>query len=144
MGAVSNIVLPDAQATPVNHTFIPLGQDAQGAWWFEDQATDSPIGFQRISISLKRPAPSVGKKTNPDQMNRVRVTLNMPRLETLGTGGNGFVPPPTVAYVARASMEFMIPDRATLQDRKDARKYILGVLANAQLVAAVENLQNIY
>lgn len=145
MGAVSTIVLPDAQATPVNHSFIPLGSDAKGVWWFEDQTGDSALGFQRISISLTRPALlAVGKSDRGDRINRVKIGISLPRLETLGASVNGYVPTPTLAYVERASMEFMLPDRATLQDRKDVRKYLSGLLANVHVIAAVETLQTIY
>ena len=54
--AASNIVLADAQGTPVNHTFVPLGPDKDGVFWFEDQSQASPIGYWRISYQLKRPA----------------------------------------------------------------------------------------
>jgi hypothetical protein len=30
----SNIVKDDAQATPVTHTFVPLGPDKDGVFWF--------------------------------------------------------------------------------------------------------------
>lgn len=145
MAAVSSIVLPDAQATPVNHTFIPLGQDAKGVWIFEDQSGDSPVGYQRIGLSITRPqVAKPGEADKASRINRVKLTLYMPRLEVLGTNINGYVPPPTLAYVENCSVEFLMPDRTTLQDRKDGRKYLTGLLANAQVISLVESLQPIY
>jgi len=145
MAAVSNIVLTDAQATPVNHTFIPLGKDAKGVWWFEDQSGDSAIGYNRLSISITRPSQAaVGQVDKGDRVNRVRIGISTPKPETLGTGGNGFVPAPTLAYVERFSAEFILPDRGNLQGRKDLRKYASTLLANTHVVNAVELLQNIY
>lgn len=144
MAAVVNIVLNDAQATPVAHTFIPLGPDGNGVWHFEDQSGTNPLGYNRITLSLQRPPPSKSGDNSATRMARVKVAISCPTLETLGTADNGITPPPTVAYVVRASLEFMIPERATLQNRKDIRKYIDFLAAETQLTAMVESLQNIF
>lgn len=144
MAAVTPIVLPDAQATPVNHTFVPLGPDTKGIWWFEDQSAVSAVGYNRISISLVRPPPATATTRSENRVNRVKVGLYLPALETMGNNSAGIVPAPTVAYVERVSIEFTLPERATLQNRKDARKFALGVLADAQVVFAIELLQNLY
>ncbi len=144
MSAVANIVLADAQGTPVNHTFKPIGQDARGAWWFEDQTGSSSIGYNRISIQLVRAANPAPGSNSGDRVNRVKVTLHCPTEETLGTNDNGITPPPTVAYIDRASVEYILPERDSLQDRKDLRKFIEKLQADALVVDAVENLVGIY
>jgi len=144
MSAAANIVLNDAQATPVAHTFIPIGPDAQGAWWFEDQSASESIGFNRISMLLKRVGNPAPGSNSGDRVNRVRVSLHCPVLETLGTNDSGLTPPPTVAHVERMAVEFIIPERASLQNRKDLRKYAYGLLAETQLLAMVEALTNVY
>lgn len=144
MSAVANIVLNDAQATPVAHTFIPIGPDDLGAWWYEDQSTSESIGYNRISLQLKRvgnPAPGSNSK---DRVNRIRVAIHCPSLETLGTNDAGLTPPPTVAFIERVAVEFVIPERANLQNRKDLRKFAVGLLAETQLVNMVEALTNVY
>lgn len=144
MSAVANIVLNDAQATPVAHIFIPIGPDTNGAWWWEDQSTSSSIGFNRISMHLKRaPNPAAGSNAGA-RMNRVSVGFHTPVLESLGTTDAGLTPPPTIAYVNRCNVEFILPDRSSLQDRKDLRKYIDFLMAESQLVSMVENYQNVY
>lgn len=145
MTAVSTITLPDAQATPVNHVFIPIGPDTQGVWWFEDQSgSTSSIGFNRISLSLSRasnPAPGSNAK---DRVNRVKVGIHTPKLETVGTSDAGYTPAPTVAYIARVNIEFILPDRAISQDRKDVLAFASSLLGDSQLEAMVELLQGIY
>lgn len=144
MAAVTNIVLPDAQATPVNHTFIPIGPDQNGVWWFEDQSTASPIGYNRISLQIvKSGNPSPGSNAST-RVNRVRMGIHTPKLETLGTSDAGFTPAATVAFVLRANLEFILSDRSSLQDRKDLRKYVQGLCGDAQFYAMIENLQGIY
>jgi hypothetical protein len=144
MSAVANIVINDAQATPVAHTFIPLGPDKNGVWWFEDQSGTSPIGFNRISLQLTRPQVASAGTASRERVNRVKLGLHTPVLETLGTADNGILPPPTVSYVPRWNCEFIADERGTQQIRKDLRAYALGLLANAQVVAMVETLQGVY
>jgi hypothetical protein len=144
MSAVANIVLNDAQATPVAHTFIPISPDDKGTWWWEDQSGSASIGYNRISMSLKRATNPAAGASSAQRMNRVSVGFHTPVLETLGTNDAGYTPAPTVAYVNRCNIEFILPERNTLQDRKDLRKYIDYLMAESQLVNMVENLQNVY
>jgi hypothetical protein len=145
MPAVANIVLADAQATPVNHTFIPLGPDTNGVWWFEDQTSGTAeIGWNRISVELKRPRNPAPGQSSSERMSRVKIGIHTPKLETLGNNSAGYTPPPTIAYIARANIELMIPERGSLQDRKDLRKYTEKVLADANIVLVAEQLQSYF
>lgn len=146
MAQVAQIVLADAQATPVNHTFIPLGPDANNVWWFEDQVATapSPLGYNRLSVSLVRPTGMSVGTSSQDRLARVKMSIHLPVLETLGNNSAGIVPAPTVAYIPRLNIEYILPERSTLQNRKDLRKFALGLLADVQVVAAVEALQSIY
>lgn len=144
MSAVTSIVLNDAQATPVSHTFVPIGPDKQGTWWWEDQSASSSIGYNRISMVLTRaPNPAPGSNSG-ERVNRVKVGIHTPKLESLSNNSAGLTPPPTVAYICRCNIELILPDRASLQDRKDLRKYADFLLAETQLTAMVETLQNVY
>jgi len=144
MAAVANIVLADAQGTPVNHTFIPLGTDTNGVWWFEDQSASSPIGYNRISLFLSRPTNPASGSNARDRISRIKWAIHLPTLTTLGTNDAGLTPPPTVAYVERANGEFIIPEEANLLERKNVRKYVQFLMADTQVVAMVETLQNIF
>lgn len=144
MSAVANIVLNDAQGAPVAHTFIPLGPDSKGAWWWEDQSPANAIGYNRISIQLTRSALASQGISSRERVNRVKIGLHIPVLETLGTADNGITPPPTVAYIPRMNIEVIMNERASLQNRKDLRKYGQFLLADAQVVAMIELLQNVF
>lgn len=144
MAAVASITLFDALVTPVSHSFIPLGPDSSGVWWWEDQSATATIGYNRISMSLLRvgnPAPGASSK---DRVNRVKIGFHTPKLEVLGNTSTGLTPPPTVAYVARCNIEFILPERSSLQDRKDLRKYIDNIMAETQVTNMIENLQGVY
>jgi hypothetical protein len=145
MSAVTAIVLADAQGTPVNHTFTPLGPDTNGVWWYEDQSQSTPVGFWRISLQLIRTPPAGnGVASSSNRVNRVKVGFHLPVLETLGTNDAGTTPPPTVSYVNRCTCDFILPERDTLQNRKDIRKMFALLLADTQVVGMVETLQNVY
>lgn len=137
----SNIVLADALATPVNHTFIPIGRDKNGVFWFEDQSQANAVGFWRISIELKRPLAPAGRQSSEGRAYRASVGLHEPILEVLSNSTvSGIVPAPMVSYVSRSFNEFVMPERASLQNRKDLRKMTANLLNEAQVVSMIENL----
>lgn len=145
MALATNIVLADAQATPVNHTFIPLGPDKAGVFWFEDQSQSTPIGYWKISIESKRPAPAGPGESSNKRTIRVRVGLHQPVLEnTTNATVSGIAPAPTISFVPRTFTEFLMPERSSLLNRQDARKMAANLLANAQVVAAVETLASLW
>jgi hypothetical protein len=144
MSAVATITLADAQATPVNHSFVPLGTDTNGVWWFEDQSAAAPIGNNRISLFISRPPQAAAKTNSGGRVSRVKMGIHLPTLTTLGTTDTGLTPPPTLQYVERCMVEIVIPEETTLQNRKDVRKYLLGLLADAGVVDMIENLRNLY
>lgn len=138
--AAINIVLADALATPVNHTFVPLGPDAEGVFWFEDQSQASPVGFWRVSFQLKRPKPGAAG-TSANRTYRAVIGLHEPILETVSNNTvSGIAPAPTISYVPRSFTEYVMPERASLQNRKDLRKMTYNLQNEAQLVALVETL----
>lgn len=141
MPVMANIVLADAQGTPVNHTFVPLGRDNAGTFWMEDQSAASSIGYWRISIETKRPAPAQAGQSSQGRTNRVRLGLHEPILENVTNSTvSGVAPAPTLAYVPRSFTEYIFPERAALLDRKNIRKMENLLTANSQIIDIVENL----
>jgi hypothetical protein len=137
----SNIVLADALGTPVNHTFIPVGRDKNGLFWFEDQSQSNAIGFWKISIELVKPSAPAARQSSEGRTARARIALHEPILETVSNNTvSGIAPAPTVSYICRSFSEFVMPERASLQNRKDLRKMMANSLADAQVVAVVETL----
>lgn len=139
MATSVDIVLADAQATPVNHTFTALGQDNDRIAQFVDTSAAAAIGYWSISVEIKNPpAPKPGE-TSRNRVRRVKLTLSEPILETLGTNDAGYTPAATIAYIPRAVVEFVQPEQCTLQNKKDIRKMVANLLNNAQIIAVVEN-----
>lgn len=139
--AASNIVLADAQGTPVNHTFVPLGPDKEGVFWFEDQSQASPIGYWRISYQLKRPGPAAAGSNSAQRTYRAVIGLHEPVLEnSTNNTVSGIQPAPTISYVPRSFTEYVMPERSSLQNRKDLRKMTYNLQNETQLVALVETL----
>lgn len=134
MSAIANIVLPDAQATPVNHTFVPMSVKGDTATW-ANQAASLPIGFETIEATLQDPS---GK----DSVYRLGTKFRMPVLKTTtDTGGNSVT---TVDYWLEFTGQIKIPARSTLQNRKDFRKLLYGLFADGQFIDQVENLKHVY
>lgn len=142
----SNIVLADAQGTPVNHTFVPRGPDKDGIFWFEDQSAANQLGYWRISVEIKRPNvnPSAGT-SSAGRTNRVRVGLHEPILANVTNSTvSGVEPAPTLAYIPRSFTEYVMPEASSLQNRKDLRKMTYNLQNDAQVVSAVESLLSIF
>jgi hypothetical protein len=132
---LTTIVVPDAAATPVNHTFNPSKVDGDTAFLTEKSAATS---LGHWVLSLMQRAPLIGQK---DKVYRTRVALAIP--VTYDEVING-VTRPTLGYTNRATVEFIVSDKATLQNRKDLRKILVGVLNDASVLDMVENQNNLY
>jgi hypothetical protein len=146
MAVAVAIVLADAQGTPVNHTFIPLGPDKKGVFWFEDQSQASPIGYWKISMEMIRPPQGVGAGSNSsNRMGRIKIGLHEPVLENITNSTvSGVAPAPTVSYIPRSFTEYVIPERSALLDRQNLRKMNYNLQNNAQVIAVVETLASLW
>lgn len=146
--ALANIVLVDTQATPVTHTFVPVGPDENGVLTWQDQSAASPLGYWSIKLDLKIPSlPQAGTVSQATQrVIRPRIELHMPVLENVTNSTvSGIAPAPTVSYVCRVrNGEFIIPERATLQNRKDLRKLYKDLLQDLTVSGMLENLVRPY
>lgn len=141
MPQLANIVLADAQGTPVNHTFNPIGPDEKDVQWLVDYSQSNAIGYWRISLSIVSPAAPRAGDSSQERMYKVRVQLHEPVLETNGDSSlSGILPAPTVAYIPRSGLEYFLPERSSLQNRKDLWKMTHLLAANVQIQSMVENL----
>jgi hypothetical protein len=145
MPQASNIVLADAAATPVNHTFIPMGQDAKGVFWFQDQSQASAIGYWRLSVELVRPPMPQAGSTSDTRVYRARIQLHEPSLANITNSTvTGVLPAPQLAYTVRGIQEFVLPERSALIDRQNISKMMPLALQNTQIRSVVEDLQFLY
>lgn len=138
MPAIAEIYLNDGQATPVAHSFAPVNIDAQGVAKLADRSGGIALGFPVISLSLRNP--SAGNRNY-----KLSARVLVPTLEvTSPSTSTGIQPAPTKAYDCLASIEFVMPERATLQERKNLQAYVANLLTDSTFTVMVENLETIY
>lgn len=129
MTAFAAIILDDGAATPVAHTFNPSAIDPTGvAKLFEAASTFD----ERSALSLSVRLPKVG-----GTVARVMTKVMIPVLDTAST-------PPKKIGECIFTGEFVIPKQVDADTRKNLLAYAKNYLADASVVAAVENLESIY
>jgi hypothetical protein len=140
MASQANLTINDGQATPVAHTYYTNGagwsDSLQGllASWV-DRSQAAAVGFWKVSMSFKEP--------NKQRKNYlVVVKSEVPVLEVVNSSTySGITPAPTVSYNPVSKTEFSIPERSTLQARKDQLAIHRNLLANAIITSAVQDLE---
>lgn len=138
-----NIVINDGAGTPVTHTFTPIGKDEAGVLWFEQTipAPVSPLGAKRIGYKQSRVLDAKKQLTGESV---VVYTLTVPTLEVLGNSSSGITPPPTLAYVEKARVQFNLPERSVKQERVDTRNLLANLLRASMASANIDDLQPSY
>lgn len=145
MPQATAITIADAQGTPVNHVFNPVGRNQDGVFYYVDASATNEVGNWRISVDIKRPAQAAQGSSALGLVSRVKIGLHEPVLETVSNSTvSGIAPAPTVAYITRANMEFIIPARTTELDRKNIAKMAPLLLQAAQIKAVIENGEYIW
>nr|UUW21338.1 MAG: hypothetical protein [Sanya fiers-like virus 28] len=145
MAAKGNIVINDGQATPVAHTFSPRGPASpDGYHIYEDRVGGIAIGFPLLMFRVK--SPSTGAQVSQsNRVYRVAMSIALPTMEvTSPQTGTGIQPAPTVSYVNRASVEYILAERGTLANRKDLNAYVKNFLSNAVWTTAVETFEGVW
>lgn len=141
MATRANIVLNDAQATPVAHTFAPADILSGNAQW-EDRSASQYIGFNKLSMRLVRPSGETGVG---NRNLKLYIKLETPKLETVSNSTvSGIAPAPTVSYRPVAELTVTMPERAQLQDRKDLQKYLLQLMSNSFVTDLFEKYELAY
>lgn len=132
MATIADIAIQDGQATPLTHTYKPV-ESGPHALWRTANGSLPLIGQEKISLDV-----STTKQTG---MNVVKMVVDLPALETAtGANSSGFTAAPQLAYSNRVRLEFMLPPRGTASQRTDLRVLLRNLLANAQIVDAIDNL----
>lgn len=117
---MSNVVLADAAATPVNQIFTPASRVAENtARWLSKRSDGMLLGAKSLQLNIREPAdPASG-------VYRISVALAAPKLDmTVPTA-------PKLTGIGRAKAEFLFPASFTTQEKKDLVKmfeqcFILG------------------
>jgi len=134
MASIANVVLADGQASPANKTFTPKDCTSLVATW-TDRTSGIAIGQPQLTLAMLESKDST----------RVTVKVSVPTLETTSTDGvAGYVAAPKVAYALFGKAEFVLPNRASLQERKNIQAFVKNVLANAFVTKAIEEFERPY
>jgi hypothetical protein len=144
MTAIAALTLADGQATPANKTFSPVNIDSTGVAKWADRSGGIAFGFNTVSMRLRTPVTN-GRVSSADRVYRLNLKVNTPVLEvTSASTGTGIQPAPTKAYEPFANIELVLPERSTLQQRKDLLAYVKNLLSNAVVTQGVENFEQVY
>lgn len=143
MPQIAPIVINDGAATPVAHTFSPIGKDANGVFWWEQTipAPANKLGAKRIGYKQTR---ELAAQNQLKAECKVSYMLFVPTLETLSNNSAGILPPATVAYREVARLEFTLAERSLQQERKDTRVLVGSLLGIASTVSNVDLLEPSY
>lgn len=138
MSAIASLTLADGQGTPVNHTFAPVGIDANLVAKWVDRSGGIALGFPQVSFSLREPS-----KTSRNY--RLTAKVILPVLEvTSPSTSTGIQPAPTLAYSLLANVDIVLPERSTAAQRADLLAYMKNYLANAVITNAINSFEAVY
>lgn len=138
MAARGNITLTDAAATPVNRVFKPAVLNGGGVMAWRDSTQAVFAGQAQLTLAQRL----ADRKT---RSTKVVWKLETPVLEqTSPSTSTGIQPAPTVAYTPLATIDFVLPDRMSLQDRKDLLSMLRDLIAEAIVTGQVQDLDMIY
>lgn len=137
MPQIASITVLDGKTTPESHVFNPKSTTPVAIYRRDGVAGQPAVAWEGVAVKVK-----LG---NNGQQNIVDLDLTIPVLEQIASGAaNGYVAPPKVAYIARAKVSFYTDPRADIAVRKDLRVILQNLLANAQVIGAVENLEQAF
>jgi hypothetical protein len=138
MAVRANVTLTDAAGTPVNHVFKPTQVGSDGIIGWRD-SNQSIYAGQAVLTCSQRLASRNAKAT------KVAWKLQTPVLEvTSPSTSSGIQPAPTVAYTPIATLEFVMPDRASQQERKDLLAMLRDLIDEAIVTSQVHDLEMIW
>ena len=136
MPAISNIVIKDGAATPVDHTFVPStaqkGNDP--AVWLEKSA-GSPLGYFRITAKVD---------AQVNKPSKVTIVIATPHLAVFGANCCVDQNTPQVPYTEFFNGSFSLPPGSTVQTRKDILAYAKNLLALPLMSSMVVDLEPAY
>jgi hypothetical protein len=138
MAIRANITLTDATpTTPVNRVYYPTEQKGIVLNWV-DRTQAISAGQNKLSVSQKS-----SSKDSPTY--KITWKLVCPTLaQTSPSTSTGIQPAPSVAYTNLATLEFVLHERATQQERKDLLAQLRDLIDEAIVTNEVENLDLIW
>lgn len=137
MAIRANVTLTDAATTPVNRVYYPT-QSEPGLIRWTDRTQAVVAGQNKLTVSQR----AANKQIHAS---KIAWKLETPVLEqTSASTSTGIQPAPTVAYTLIAGLELVLPDRCTLQERKDLLAQLRDLINEAIVTSQVHDLDLIY
>ena len=137
MSAIADLVLNNGAATPVAKTFKPDPDIASSLPRWVDRSGGIALGYPAITLSMRRP-------TKAARSYKVVAKVELPVLEVASVGIDGFIPPPTKSYSLLCNMEFVLPERCSLAERKDILAFAANLLASTPAGSAIKDFEPVY
>lgn len=135
MPANAQITVKDGAATPVDHTFAPTRIDANNIATFQERTSGIPVGYPTITWQLR--APNAGGQTY-----KLSGKLTVPKvINTTDSSGKAVT---SVDYTNLATVEMVVSQRSSFQERKDLRVMLSNMLVNAAISASADNLESFW
>lgn len=133
MSAIGTITVSDGTS---NHVFSPT-QTQPPIYRNQADANAPEVGQEEIQVSVIR--------AKGNGQNRVRVVTRSPVLETTAGGApSGYVAAPAVAFTVMAVTDFFVPNRSSPAQRLITRNLHRNLLNDAQVIDAIEKLNQPY
>lgn len=137
MSAIADLVLNNGAGTPVAITFKPDPDLASSVPRWVDRSGGVALGYPAITLTMRRPTKAL-------RSYKVVAKIDLPVLEVASAGITGFIPPPTKSYSLLCNMEFVLPERCSLAERKDLLAFAANLLASTPAMAAVKDFEPVY
>lgn len=134
MSAMTNLLIKDDQATPLELTFIPI-TDNPSPFWRAPQGGVPIDGAPRLTLSSEKLKSGGYKRTQKTEV---------PVMETLGASGTsaGYVAPQKVAYTNVMITSMFVDTRSTYADAANLLKIHKAFMDGASSTTATGTLDN--
>ena len=137
MAQIATITINDGQTTPVAHAYNPV-KSVPPTYRRNGVAGQAVIAQERLMIDTIMASAVNG-------VNKVRLELVIPVVEVpAGGASSGYTAPPAIAHEMRVKVEFFFHNRSDSAGRKDLRVLLSNLLLNAQVVSAIDTLEQPY
>jgi len=139
MAARSTVTLTDAAATPVALSYVVAGGVLNSILsWINRSVTSVILGQNRLTC-FQRPA---DKKI---QATKVTWKLENPILaDSSGSTSSGYPAEPKLSHTLLGTIEFVLPAKSTLQERKDLLSQLRDLINEAVVTNQVHDYDFIY
>lgn len=130
----TTITIKDGAATPADHVFSPTSILANLAQWNE-RSSGVLVGQPTITWSVRAP-------TKQSATYKVTGKLSVPKVVTVtDTTGKTVT---SVDYINLASLDIVVSERSSKQERKDLRVMLSNLLLNAVVASTIDDVEGIW